>query len=269
MRDPWLTLVDSVLRPARPGLEQCLREREQHLAARRPQAEERARALAGCEARIESLRAEVFVAQDGVVTSRMTELEREWRTLSRPDRDGELMDLWARVAPPSWIDRKRWRDSDPAVQVEAAIALAADVEGVEAAEAAIDSLRAALAPWGTPFGPRIRWCASEQDAELTPGLFAGPLREACEALAGGNIASIAFERAQHLRQDVHEAARVRFPRRPLLARDLAHAAFVDFLWRAALAARANPVTPLHELWKTGYVLSAIDPSGVTVEIPPL
>lgn len=221
-------------------------------------------------ARIEGARAAVFAAKSGVVTSRMTDLEREWRMLSRPDPEGALMDLWARIAPPSWLDRKRWRDSDPDTQLDAAIALAADVEGIEAAESAIDSLRVALAGWGTRIGARIRWRSSEHDAEVTPGLLAEPLRAACDALSVRDVASVAFERAQHLRGEVHDAVRVRFPGRPLLARDLAHAAFVDCLYRAAsLAEPSNPVTPLRALWRAGYVLSAIDTTGVTIEVPPL
>jgi hypothetical protein len=69
---------------------------------------------------------------------------------------------------------------------------------------------------------------------------------------------------------VHQAALGRFPQRPLLARDLAQAAFVDCLCRAtSLAARPDPVAPLRALWSTGYVLAAIDHSGVTLEIPRL
>jgi len=211
----------------------------------------------------------VLAENDGIVTSWMTDLEREWRTLSRSDPDGRLMDLWARVAPLSWIDRKRWRDSDPAVQVDAAIALAADVEGVEAAESAIDALRVALAAWGTPIGPRIRWRSFEHDSECTAEWLAAPLREACEALSAGGLESVVLERAQHLERDILEAALVRFPERALLASGLAHAALVDCVLRAASLARPNPVTALCAIWTKGYVLSAIGTSGVTVEIPPL
>jgi hypothetical protein len=270
VRDSWLNLIDSVLRPARPHLGRCLLERDRHLVARRLFTEQRARAIANCEARIESVREAVFAAKDGMVTSRMTDLEREWRTLSRSDPDGGLMDVWARVAPLSWIDRKRWRDSDHAVQLDTAIALAADVEGVEAAESAIDSLRVALATWGIPIGSRIRWRLFEQDSDRTAELLAEPLGAACEAVAARGVESIVLERARHLEREVREAARVRFPERALLAGSLAHAAFVDSVWRAAsLAGRPSPVTPLRALWTAGYVLSAIDTSGVTVEIPRL
>jgi len=267
MRDSWLTLVDRVLRPSRPHIERCVRERDHHLAARRAIAEERARKIADCERRIESARAEVFAANDGVVSSRMTALEREWRTLSRPDPDAGLMDLWARIAPASWIDRKRWHDSDPAARLDAAIALAADASGVETAESAIDALRLALAPWGTPLGSQIRWRAFDRDREIVVPLLADPARAACEAVTSPAV----LERARLLECDVREAAQARFPERPSLVRDIAHAAFVDCVWHAAprqapFAGRLNPVAPLRDLWKTGYVLSAIDVSSVTIEI---
>lgn len=270
MLNSWLELVDTVLRPARPRLERCLRERESHLAARKVVVEGQTRAIAQCVANIESARAEVFDAKDGVVTSRMTDLEREWRRLSRPDPDAGLMDLWARIAPPSWIDRKRWRDSEPAARLDAAIALAADVEGVETAESALDALRVALAPWRTPIGARIRWRPFEHDAGCTAPLLAEPLRAAREALCGRGAESVVVERAQRLERDVHEAALVRFPDRAALAGELAHAAFVDSIWYAArLIASPNPVTSLRRLWRAGYVLSAIDASSVTVAFPPL
>jgi hypothetical protein len=270
VRDSWLQLVASVLRPARPDLERCLREREPHLAAERAYGDERARAMAHCRASIENLRAQVFAEQDGVVPARMTDLERQWRALARSDRDGRLMDLWARIAPASWVDRKRWRDSEQGSQLDAALALAADVDGVEAAENALASLRVALAAWGTVIGPRVRWRWLEQDFSRTAELLTEPLREACEVLAARGVQAVVLERAQQLEREVHEAAHARFPERTVLTRALAHAAFVDFIWRAAaLSARPQPVTPLRELWATGYVLSDVDASGIAVEIPPL
>ena len=217
----------------------------------------------------------MFEAKDGVVSSRMTDLEREWRTLSRPDPDAGLMDLWARIAPPSWLDRKRWRDSEPSARLDAAIALAADVEGVEAAESAVASLRVALEAWGTPIGARIRWRSFEREPDpttplLAEPLLAAPLRAAREALSRRGVESVVLERAGLLEREVHEAALVRFPARALLARELAHAAFVDCVWCAApVAERPNPVTSLRALWKAGYALSALDASSVTVELPPL
>src|SRR5688572_24953896 len=104
MRESWLKLVDQVWRPERRHLESCRRARDLHLDARRPLSRVRARALAECELRIERARAEVFAADDGVVTSSMTVLEREWLALSKKDADGEMMELWACIAPSAWLD---------------------------------------------------------------------------------------------------------------------------------------------------------------------
>jgi hypothetical protein len=268
MLEPWLKLVDGVLRPARPRLGRCAGERERYLAARQAAADARSRAVADCVARIEAARAEVFAARDGVVSARMTALEREWRALSRSDEDGALMDLWARVAPSSWIDRKRWRDADAARRVDAAVALASDVEGVEAAEAAIGALRRALAQWNTSVACRIRWRPFAGDFEGTAELLGPPLRAAREALSVRDGARLALEGARKIEREVERAARARFPERAVLARALAHAAYVDVVWRAAsFAPEANPVTPLRRLWQSGYVLSALDARDATIELP--
>jgi hypothetical protein len=109
------------------------------------------------------------------------------------------------------------------------------------------------------------------DSEHIGYLTDEPLRAARQAAASrpdGEAGIVA--RATRVQDDVHQAALTRLPDRPLLARDLAQAAFVDCLWRATpLAERPNPVTPLCALWQTGYVLAAIDPGGVTVELPGL
>jgi hypothetical protein len=277
----WLEILDRVLRPARPHLERCLRERERHLDARRRFADGRARAIADCERRINDARAVVFATNDGVVGARMTDLEREWRTLSRLDPDAGLMDLWARVAPRSWIDRKRWRDSAPAARVDAAIALAADAENVEAAEAAALALRAALAPHGVAIGSRIRWVSTARDSASAETLLGGPLFAAVDAFLtkeiterGGRVATrrrdALFARAYRIEAHVHEAALARLPGRPLLARDLAYAALADVLWRASpFDPTANPSAALAALWKTGYVIAEVDASSITLEIPPL
>jgi hypothetical protein len=274
MRDSWLQLIEAVLRPARPQLARCLRERERHLDARRAAGEQRTRALADCRARIEAARAVVFAANDGVISRRMTDLEREWRRLARQDPDAGLMDLWARIAPSSWLDQKLWRGSEPATQVDAAVALAADVEGVEEAASAVRALRVALAPWGMALATGIHWRArartSAIDADCTTPLLSEPLRAALAALFTSEVQGAVLARARRLEHDIHEAAGARFPDRPLLVRSLAHAAFVDSVWHgAALADHPNPVTSLRRLWKTGYALASIDASGVTLEIPPL
>jgi len=261
MRSSWQTVIDSLLRPARPHLERCLAEGEKHRAARRLVSEQRARALRDCELRIERARAAIFAANDGVVGASMTDLEREWRRRSRIDAESGWMDLWARIAPPSWIDEKRWRDTEGEHRLDAAIALASDVDGVEAAESAIDSLRVALAPWGTHIGPRVRFRLLEQDSEHCVALFAEPLRAALRLAH-----PVIVDRAHRFEREVHEAALHRFDDRPLLARDLAHAAFVDYFCRFA---QPNPVSAMCALWRTGYVVATIDAAGVTLEIPML
>jgi hypothetical protein len=241
--DSWHELVERILRPARPNLERCLAERERHLETRRRSGDERDRAIAACEARIEAARSAIFAAQDGVVGTRITDLEREWRFLSRRDPDAGLMDLWARIAPPAWMDRKRWRDSAPDTRLDAAIALAADVQGVEAAEAAVS----ALFP-----GTRVRWDTTTRDFGEELPAFEG-------------IAPSLRDRAAAVERDVHAAMILRFPERPNLARAVARAAFVDYVCRAGKL--PNPVTPLRDLWRTGYVISSIDQRIVTLEIP--
>ena len=268
MRDPWLELVDGMLRPARPRLEQCLREAERRRVTGQLVSEERARALSACQARIEQARADVFAADDGIVPAHMTDLEREWRTLLRCDPDRGLMELWACIAPSSWIDRKRWRDSAGSARLDAAVALAADVDGVEAAEAAVAALRVALAAWGTTLSPVVRWRAFEADTDCVTALLAQPLQAARAAASEHSARRIEY--AARIESTVREAASARFPDRPRLAHSLAHAASVDYWFHvASLCDRPNPVTPLRELWKTGYTVSALEPSAITLEIPPL
>jgi hypothetical protein len=232
--------------------------------------EERSRAIAGCERRIEAARAAVFSANDGIVSARMTALEREWRMLSRPDPERGLMDLWARIAPASWIDRKRWRDTPAAARVDAAVALAADVDGVEAAESAVGSLRVSLAAWGAPIGTRVVWRCAEHDATITRSLLAEPLRQASDVVSTTDAARVVFSRADRLARDVEAAILERLPARPQLARDVAHAALVDYvLGAASLPDRPSPIPALSALWRTGYTLAAVDASAVTLELPPL
>jgi hypothetical protein len=69
---------------------------------------------------------------------------------------------------------------------------------------------------------------------------------------------------------VRTAALARIPDRPELASEIARAAFVDVVWRAAeLDAIENPALALRALWATGYVLAGNDGDWVTLEIPPL
>ena len=62
------------------------------------------------------------------------------------------------------------------------------------------------------------------------------------------------------------AALASLPDRPILARTLARAAYVDSVCRSR---RADPVKPLRDLWWTGYSLAAVDEKGVTLEVPAL
>jgi hypothetical protein len=143
--------------PKRPRLALCIEESDRQRAL---VVEKRNAELRACEARIEAARAEVFAAKDGVVGNRMTELEREWRRINRGDREGELMNLWAAIAPPTWIDRKRWRDAPIDQQRDVAIALASDVDGVEAAEAAAIEMTEAR---------RIKWVLGTDGRALGGG----------------------------------------------------------------------------------------------------
>ncbi len=285
MLDSWLDTANSVLRPARPNLDRYVREAEAHVIARRAIAQRRAEAKADCERRIESARTLVFAANDGVVTSLMTELEREWRWLARRDPDEGLMDFWARIAPKAWIDRKLWRAGSADTCLDLAIALAADAAGVMDAECAAHALREALAPWGIVIGARLRWCTLEDkcaDArELTAGLLAVPVRAITDALEENDARLVVLERAKRLARDVEDAASTRLPETAeTFAGALGRAASADFFWGAAIDLRLpvlcagspwnahlNPVSALRDLWRTGYTLSAWEASGMTLGVP--
>lgn len=265
MRNSWLKLVESVLRPARPRLEECRDEADR---VGRAIADTRARAVASCEARIEAARTAVFAHDDGVVTARMTDLEREWRRLSRADVDGQIMAVWARIAPASWIDRKRWRDDAPNTQLTTAVALAADVDGVQRAERALGNLRTALGHWNVKVGAHVRWRTFEQDFDGIEALLAVPMRAAREAVSARDGHALVFDHAERLESEVQTAVLARLPERTVLAKAIAHAALVDCVYGAsALPAGDNPVSPLRALWQTGYVLSELCASSVTVAVP--
>jgi hypothetical protein len=278
MASVWANLVDRVLRPEQPRFASCDEAGRAHSALVRARTDERAHALADCERRIETARANVFASGDGVVGAQMTTLEREWRVLHRraATDDGALRDLWSQIAPPAWIDHPRYRDSEPALQLRAAVALASDPEGVERAEAAVASLAAALAPWdarAAHWGRRPRWRAAAMPAieDSVVDIHASVLAMLGQSLAQNDAAPIVFARAFALRRLVLRAARRRkiVTRGRSLARELAHVAFLDLAWGAAeaLGARAydgtpvaaypNPVAPLMELWSTGYLLCAL------------
>ncbi len=256
-----------MLRPARPCLEACLRQRDKHLAERRARAGVQLRAMANCERRIDHARAEVFAADDGVVTRRMTDLEREWRKLSSPDPEAGLMDLWAQIAPSSWIDRKRFRDGDVGTMLDAVVALSSDPDGVEAAERAVTALGSTLAPYGVTLGTKLRWRALSADGECLEPLVS-PALEAARARCPQKIEARVLARADAVAAKVEQALGGHFPERPGLAADLGRAARLDFVWRAAsLPEPGNPASPLAMLYRTGYVLVAADADGVTLAFP--
>lgn len=265
----WPAILDGVLQPKRPRLDLCLAERERHLLELRGLAEARAQALAGCERRINEARQAIFEANDGVVSSLMTELEREWRLLSRRDPDAGLMDFWARVAPPSWIDRKRWRDAPADRRLDVAVALAADVDSVERAEAAVLELRVAVAVHGRQIGERIRYRPFEGDTSVVAALLEESLRVGLEACPERHRSRL-LERAEEVKQSVQREALVRLQDRPLLAADIAHAALVEHVGRTvSLPSIVAPVHALVRLWETGFVLAEAGSEHVTLEIPSL
>jgi hypothetical protein len=173
------------------------------------------------------------------------------------------MDLWERIAPKTWIDRKRWRGNGRSVQLDVAIVLASDVLGVEAAEKAIEALRQTAE---IPIGPRIRWRMFDAEPEALPELFEKRLQRAHSQKRKQKGRSPNLRRADAIEKDVHDAVLASFPHRPILARTLARAAHVDSVCRSL---RDDPVKPLRDLWWTGYSLAALDDKGVTLEVPPL
>jgi hypothetical protein len=280
MQSQWLEMLERVLRPERPLLDRCLEARDRFLTERQCIDEARARAIAACEQRIHEGRAAVFAANDGVVPARMTELEREWRRLSRRDPDEQLMDLWARMAPRSWHDCKRWRHGAPGTRCDLAVALAADVAGVEAAVAAARELREALATWGVAVGPRIEFrLLDDIERDITRELLAAPLQAAADVLATRGDEQAILSRMAELAREIREAAATYVPDREQLAASIAHAAFVGgVLQEAGLCLsgsacrvqgeRRSPVGPLCAIWGLGYVPAKVDALGITLELPP-
>lgn len=241
MSDVWLDLAACLLRPARPAprLARCLAERERHLALRKKASDERARAMTDCERRIEQARAAVFAASDGVVSAKMTALEREWRSLARVDRDGGVMDLWGRIVPAPWLDEKRWRSCPAVDRVDLCVALASDVEGVEAAERAARAFLVEYAKEGFTVGGRIAWRFCDHDRAVFVTTFREP--------------------PPRVREDVRDAVLARFPDRPLFARDVAFTA----------TQKTRAAETLRAIWRTGYAVQSLDATGIVLEMPPL
>lgn len=265
----WNGLLATLLRPARPLLAQCRARAAAHANADRRASGQRAQALASlahCRARIELARSSVFEAGDGVVDARMTALEREWLALSRAE-------LALSRAEPS---------SHPGERTALAMALASDPAGIERAESCARQLASTLSAWGLDVGAAITWRIAD---EPVIGVRAGalldvPLRALTDAVAPTYGAEGVVARAQRLERDVLAAAG------SPLAADVAFVARIDFFWRAcAIDARCvpaghpnagrrwgeleSPATALLDLWRTGYVLSALDGDGMTLGAPPL
>jgi hypothetical protein len=117
---------------------------------------------------------------------------------------------------------------------------------------------------------RVLWRRTDVDFDDLPKLLAESLRTALDGLSTHRAPTVVLERAHRLERDVGMHAAERWPDRPVLSRALAHAAFVDAIWNVASPAdRPSPITSLRALWATGYVLSAVDASAVTLQIPRL
>lgn len=269
MEDVWISAARRLSRPARLDLPRCLRARAEHVERLRARERERASARSACEAEIERERARVFGADDGVVSSRMTELERAWRRLSRTDPEAGLMDLWAEVVPRTWVDRKRWRESPPSAWVDAAVALASDVPGVEAAEGAARRLSAALSAWGVALGPPRFRLAPIHDVAIVERLLREPLKRSLDGLLRGGVARRVVERAHLRERAVCDAARAALCPGSPLAAEVAHGAFVADVLRAARLDLADPTAPLADLLRTGYAISSADASALVLIVPPI
>ncbi len=263
----WTDLIGAILKPARPRLAVCRTRADAHLREQRRIDERRAQALAECRARIEDARATVFATGDGVVRADMTALEREWRTLSRGERsfDERTLATWSAIAPRHWAERLRFTSSgDLATDTEAAVVLASDPNGVEQAEAAARRLvPEASVTWHVSAAPTIARASEHLDDVL---------RALTDAIAPSYGGAALLARAEERARAVSAAASAS----PViaavegLAADVGFVARLDFLWRARTvdsrgeAAVECPSAAWIDLWRTGYVVSAIDARAITV-----
>ena len=289
----WNELVDSMLQPARPLLSQCRARAEAHGISERRASQRRDRELADCQKRIETARAAIFKAGDGVVGARMTALEREWLAHQRAERSPEerALELWNEMAPRRWAGRLRSPfTGDPTADLEAAVMLASDPEGVERAESCGLRLAAALSTWGFEVRAAVRWRVASDPVIETRAeqLLAGPLSALTAALTSTYGAEALVARAHRIERAVLDAAAgsALLSSREALVTDLALVARVDFLWSACSvearrvpadhlnAGRAfgeleNPAAALLDLWKTGYLLAALEGDGVALASVPI
>jgi hypothetical protein len=262
MNAAWNGLLAALLRPARPLLAQCRARAEEHANTDRHARELHAQALADCRARIELARSSVFEAGDGVVDARMTALEREWLALARAERPngrGERALL--------------------------AQALASDPEGIVRAESCARHFASTLSAWGLEVGATMTWLIADEPVigarARADALLDVPLRALTAAIAPTYGAEGVGARAQRLERELLDAA----SDSPIVA-DVALVARVDFFWRAcAIDGRCvpagypnagrkfdeleSPAAALLDLWRTGYVLTAIDSTGMTLGAPQL
>lgn len=262
MNAAWNGLLAALLRPARPLLAQCRARAEEHANADRRASELRAQALADCRARIELARSSVFEAGNGVVDGSMTALEREWLALARAERPA---------------DRRE--------RAVLAQALASDPEGVERAESCARHFASTLSAWGFEVGATMTWLIADEPVmgarARADALLDVPLRALTDAIAPTYGAEGLVARAQRLERELLDAA----SDSPLAA-DVALVARIDFFWRACAidgrcvpagypnAGRSfdeleSPAAALLDLWRTGYVLSALDGAGMALGAPQL
>lgn len=283
MAAPWTELADGILRPTRPWLARTRARAEAHLARERRAAERRAEALAACRARIEDERSRVFEAGNGVVNARMTTLEREWRSLAHEPHSprARALALWNELAPPRWADRLRGAN-DAEWNVEHAIALASDPEGVERAEACARTLAQALAPWGLTVGTAVHWrVASDLHADPIGSWLEAPRAAATDALANVYGGAALLARARAVGETVRAGAD-----RATIGAEVGAVAALDVLWRTCSVeaklvpaghlpaglgfdALPSPTAALLALWQTGYVPCAADVDGFTLGAPPI
>lgn len=260
----WQEVVECLLRPKRAGQERVAAAKTRFDALRRERLAERARALAAAVAEIESARAVVFARDDGIVSAEMTALERRWRALSRPDEDGEAMDYWSLLVPARWLDRKLFRGAPRGQALALAGALASDLDGVEAVEAAVADLARTLGAHGGSVGGRARFVFADAGEGRSANTLDAPLASARAELDRTACRGSVEQRARAIEASVRDAARARGGVRAELVEAVARAAAAETLLEAARL--VNPIEPLRRLWCAGYLLVHADEAGVVVGV---
>lgn len=221
--------------------------------------------------------ARIDAALDGVASA-----DEAWEVLAAR---GLIPLAWARH--PARLLR-RFRDPHVPPTVSAARLLAADVPGIERAEVLAREVVARLAPWGVALPDSVRWKFLESDPAEARG-HRMPLRAAAVA------AHTALDRVDRRAAEALRARGLAVP--DLLDGDRMVLRLVldDFIasrvWRAAasrggvvpsvrhrrpelVAPRElfgtpfgelpDPFEPALELWRTGYMLGAVDPDAIVL-----